>query len=124
MSQFIIDQLSIVDYEMHYIKGKNNDPADTLSRFPLIGPRTLQQSGTRNALNIMLAALVGTQVDPSRLWIYVGKDTKYMIDDIQEWRHNMNKIAQRSPKTREQCYMDLFSTSNIRRLKYTLGIWA
>ena len=124
VSQFIIDQLSIIDYEMHYIKGKNNDPADTLSRFPLIGPRTLQQSGTRNALNIMLAALVGTHVDPSRLWIYVGKDTKYMIDDIQEWRHNMNRIAQRSPKAREQCYMDLFSTSNIRRLKYTLGIWA
>ena len=124
VSQFIIDQLSIIDYEMHYIKGKNNDPADTLSRFPLIGPRTLQQSGTRNALNIMLAALVGTHVDPSRLWIYVGKDTKYMTDDIQEWRHNMNKIAQRSPKAREQCYMDLFSTSNIRRLKYTLGIWA
>ena len=124
VSQFIIDQLSIIDYEMHYIKGKNNDPADTLSRFPLIGPRTLQQSGTRNAMNIMLAALVGTQVDPSRIWVYVGKDTKYMIDDIQEWRHNMNKIAQRSTETREQCYMDLFSSSNIRRLKYTLGIWA
>ena len=124
VSQFIIDKLSIIDYEMHYIKGKDNDPADTLSRFPLIGPRTLQQSGTRNALDIMLAALVGTQVDPSKLWIYAGKGTKFMIDDIQEWRHNINRIAQRPTKAREQCYMDLFSTSNIRRLKYTLGIWA
>ena len=124
VSQFIIDKLSIIDYEMHYIKGENNDPADTLSRFPLIGPRTLQQSGTRNALDIMLAALIGTKVDPSKLWIYAGKGTKYLIDDIQEWRHNVNKIAQRSTTTREQCYMDLFSTSNIRRLKYTLGIWA
>ena len=103
VSQFIIDKLSIIDYEMHYIKGKNNDPADTLSRFPLIGPQTLQQSGTRNALDIMLAALIGTKVDPSKLWIYADKGTKYLIDDIQEWRHNVNKIAQRSTTTKEQC---------------------
>ena len=109
---------------MHYIKGENNDPADTLSRFPLIGPHRLHESGTKHALDIMLAALVGTKVDASKLWIYAGKDTKYLIDDIQEWRHNLNKIAQKTSTSREQCYMDLFSTSNVRRLKYTLGIWA
>ena len=123
VSQFIIDKLSIIDYDMHYIKGEKNDPADMLSRFPLIGPNKLTGKGSKNALDILLAALVGTNVDPSRLWIYVGKETKFLIDDIQEWRHSLNKAAQRSPLKREQCYMDLLSTSNIRRLKYTLGIW-
>ena len=124
VSQFIIDKLSIVDYEMHYIKGKDNVPADTLSRFPLLGPNKLEETGTRNALDIVMAALVGTRVDLSKLWVYVGKDTKFLIDDIQEWRHGINKAAQRTAAAREQCYMDLLSTSNIRRLKYTLGIWA
>ena len=124
VSQFIIDKLSLVDYEMHYIKGKNNKPADELSRFPLIGPNKLSSAGSKSALNIILAALVGTKVDPSRLWIYAGNDTKFLIDDIYEWRHSVNKVSKTSTTTRQQYYMDLFSTSNIRRLKYTLGIWA
>ena len=41
VSQFIIDTLSVIDYNMNYIKGPANVPADTLSRFPLLRPAKL-----------------------------------------------------------------------------------
>ena len=41
VSQFIIDKLSVIDYNMHYIKGRDNIVADELSRFPMLGPGTL-----------------------------------------------------------------------------------
>ena len=59
VSQFIIDKLSEIDYKMHYIKGKDNIVVDALSRFPLLGPnKTLTRTGLKEALNILLAALV------------------------------------------------------------------
>ena len=45
VSQFIIDKLSLIDYNIHYIKGKDNVVADTLSRFPMLGPGSLVRTG-------------------------------------------------------------------------------
>jgi len=45
VSQFIIDTLSHVDYEMHYLKGQDNIVADGLSRFPMLGPQELMRTG-------------------------------------------------------------------------------
>ena len=104
MSQFIIDKLSIIDYEMYDIKGEKNVPPDVLSRFPLLGPNKLTGTGSKNVIDIILTSIVGTRVDPSRLWVYVGKETKFLIDDIQVWRHSLNKVAQNTPPQREQCY--------------------
>ena len=36
VSQFIIDMLSQVDYEMNYLEGEDNVIADGLSRFPML----------------------------------------------------------------------------------------
>ncbi len=77
VSQFIIDNLSIIDYDMYYIKGEDNIIADSLSRFPMLGPSKLRRAGLGEAVNIMLASLTGTSVDTDRIWFYAGKDTKY-----------------------------------------------
>ena len=77
-SQFIIDNLSIIDYEIYYIKGKDNIIADALSRFPMLGPRRLKQEGIQAALNTLLSALTGSNVDPSKLWFNAQKDTWHM----------------------------------------------
>ena len=91
VSQFIIDMLSIIDYEMHYIKGPENIVADALSRFPMLGPSTLRREGAAEALSILLASLTGTEVDTTKLWFFAGKDTKHLIADVYDWRDNIKE---------------------------------
>jgi len=124
VSQFIIDTLSVIDYNMNYIKGPVNVPADTLSRFPMLGPAKLRQSGIKEATDIILSALVETNVDTHKIWFHAGKDTKHLIADVYDWRHKINELQGKEPAKRQQCYMDNFSSANVKRIKYTMGIWA
>ena len=126
VSQFIIDTLSVVDYKMHYIKGPENKIADSLSRFPMLGPGKLHQKGVAEALNILLSALVGSDADPRRIWFYTGKDTPFMVPTLYDWRQESMKGAPAATEKqpRVHCYMDPLSASKIHKLKYTLGIWA
>jgi len=123
VSQFIVDTLSVIDYEMNYIKGEDNKTADALSRFPLLGPAKLHQHGTRKAVNILLAALVSSDVNPRKVWFDTGKDTQHFVSDLYDWR---DEILRTKPSLtgRRHCYMDTLSVSNVKRINYTLGIWA
>ncbi len=109
---------------MNYIKGPENDPADALSRFPLLGPTKLRQSGIKEAVDIILSALVETKVDVHKIWLHAGKDTKHLAADVYDWRYKVNKLQGKEPVKRQQCYMDNFSSANIKKIKYTMGIWA
>ena len=122
VSQFIVDMLSVIDYDMHYIKGPDNKTADGLSRFPLLGPGRLQRKGLTESVDILLSSLVNTDVDTSKLWFYTGKDTQYQVDNVYEWRHALTKpqLVQHRP----HCFMDHLSESNIKRINYSMGIWA
>lgn len=124
VSQFIIDTLSTIDYNMNYIKGPDNVPADTLSRFPLLGPSRLRQSGVKEATDIILSALTGTNVDVHKIWFHAGKDTKHLVTDVYDWRYKVNASQGKEAVKRQQCYMDNFSIANIKRINYTMGIWA
>ena len=57
VSQFIVDTLSQVDYEMHYIKGEDNFVADGLSRFPMLGPQKVRRAGLENMIHVLLSAI-------------------------------------------------------------------
>jgi len=126
VSQFILDTLSVVDYNMHYIKGPENKTADGLSRFPMLGPGKLRQKGVVEALDILLATLVDTDVDPARTWFNTGKDTPYMVNNFYDWRDQIikNRTSTGTKPVRTHCYMDPLSASKIQKLKYTFGIWA
>jgi len=122
VSQFIIDMLSIVDYEMNYIKGHENIVADGLSRFPMLGPSKLRRSGLAEAVEILMSALTGSSVDTENIWFYTGKDTEHLVSNIYDWRQQIHKDLAQPGKQR--CYMDLLSVSNIQRINYSLAIWA
>ena len=123
VSQFIVDNLSVIDYVMHYLEGPENVVADSLSRFPMIGPSELRREGVSEALNILLAAITGTNVDTDKIWFYAGKDTRHLVSNLYDWRDNIRKEYPPSVVRKPRCYMDLFSTSNINKVEYTLGIW-
>ena len=123
VSQFIVDTLSVIDYEMNYIKGEDNTTADTLSRFPLLGPAKLHQHGIRKAVNILLSALVCSDANPRKVWFDTGKDTQHFVPDLYDWRDEILK-TQPALSGRRHCFMDTLSVANIRRINYTLGIWA
>ena len=91
VSQFIIDNSSVIDYEMHYIKGPENIVADSLSRFPMIGPSRLRREGVTEAVDIVLAALTGTDVCTDKIWFYAGKDTKHLASRIYDWRDTLRR---------------------------------
>ena len=96
VSQFILDNLSEIDYDMYYLKGTQNVIADALSRFPLLGPRVLRKEGSENALNILLTAITNkkTVTKFERIWFTAGKDTKYLLPKIQKWINAMHKSMQ------------------------------
>jgi len=119
VSQFIIDKMSLVDYNMHYIRGVDNVIADALSRFPMLGPRTLTRIGVKNSLSVLLSALIDTDLDVSKLWFDARKDTKHLLAEVTEWRDAVQKSAEG-----KRIRMEHMSESNIRKLAYTFGIWA
>ena len=124
VSQFIIDMLSQVDYEMNYLKGEDNVIADGLSRFPMLGPQKLMRTGLSNALDVLLATLLTADVDTTKIWFDARRDTKFLLPNLFDWcdaRRKLNRLAHKPSKT---CYQDALSESKLRKLKYTLGIWA
>ena len=75
--------------------------------------------GIRNSLDVLLSALIDTNIDVSKLWFDVRKDTKHLLHDVTEWRDSISKSAKgRSIKVNHM------SESNIKKLPYTFGIWA
>ena len=85
VSQFIVDTLSHIDYEMNYIKGEDNIIADGLSRFPMLGPQKLVRSGLANALDVLLATLLTEDLDTSKIWFDAKTDTKFLLPNIFDW---------------------------------------
>lgn len=124
VSQFIIDTLSQVDYEMNYIKGEDNVIADALSRFPMLGPQKLVRSGLANTLDILLATIFRSNLDTTKIWFDAQKDTKFLLPNLYDWCEARKKADPSGHRPIKHCYQDPLSVSKMAKLKYTLGIWA
>ena len=57
VSQFVLDNLSTMDYNITYRKGNKLVEADAVSRFPCLGPKRLAPDGVKEAFNVLLASL-------------------------------------------------------------------
>ena len=121
VSQFVLENLSEMDFKMNYLKGEENEVADALSRFPLLGPRRLRTEGHARALNVLLAAITESNVNIDKIWFNAGKDTQFLLPSVLDWRDDVTRnstIKYRALKVSTQAV----SSHQIEKSKYSLAI--
>ena len=86
VSSFIIENLSDLDYVHQYLIGKQNDMADSVSRYPMLGPRRLAPRGLHHSYLTLLKRLPRQLKDVPLVQIYAEKHTDEMAKLVRDWR--------------------------------------
>ena len=97
VSQFILDNLSYLDYELKYRPGKQLVQADAVSRYPCLGPKTLTDEGKMAAVKALFDHLPKQWEIGGRTWIYTGKDSQLAREAMINYQ--TNKSSKRVPLT-------------------------
>ena len=122
VSQFVLDNLSSLDYNIEYRKGSKLVEADAVSRFPCLGPRKLSPDGVKEAFNLLLASLPNNWSSKGRVWVHAQKETEIIQQLVREWLSMMTRDkgepVQRVP------YTESVTADRIRKVDYSLALWA
>ena len=120
VSQFVLDNLSTIDYTIKYRKGSELVEADAVSRFPCLGPKLLAPDGVKEAFNILLASLPNNWRDEGRIWVNAQKETELIQQMVREWMTTLPK-----PKhPRKVPYIETPTVEKIKNMTYGLGLWS
>ena len=119
VSQFILDNLSSLDYTITYRPGGKLVEADSVSRFPCIGPRTLATDGVIEAFNILLDALPRDWPTLGRVWVYAQSETEIIQQEVRQWM----SILPKTTPARKVPITDSPTVEKITSFNYSLGIW-
>ena len=117
VSQFVLDNLSKLDYEIVYRPGNLLVQADAVSRYPCLGPRVLSDEGKMAALETLFEALPDQWKLQGRTWIYTGKDTKLARESMAQYQTKI-KAADRVPMT------DNPTPTKVAKLTYEFAVFA
>ncbi len=119
VSQFILDNLSSLDYTITYRPGGKLVEADAVSRFPCIGPKTLATDGVIEAYNILLDFLPQKWTNQGRVWVYAQSETDIIQQEVRHWMSTLPKTtpARKVPIT------DSLTEEKINTFDYSLGLW-
>jgi len=82
VSQFVLDNLSLLDYTITYRPGKKLVEADGISRFPCLGPLELSPDGVKEAFCVLLAAIPHSWNTRKRVWINAQKETEIILQQL------------------------------------------
>ena len=85
VSQFILDTLGQMDYEIKYRPGQDLVEADAASRYPCLGPKMLSKGGTRQALQTLLHIMPKNWLMEERWWVHTGKGTALDRELVQSY---------------------------------------
>ena len=121
VSQFHLDNLSYIDYEIRYRKG-TEIAADHVSRFPMLGPQRMSAKGTRQALVTLLQALPKEFSPEGRTWLYAGKETMALRDILFKWQKQACENNNKSSKLRV-AITDRPRPSKVKEMKYSFAVW-
>ena len=78
-----IERINEFDYDVHYKPGKYNDTADALSRYPMIGPKTLSRIGVGAALSRLLESMPEAARNHGTLWFWAAKDNDELKKELR-----------------------------------------
>ena len=94
MSQFVLDNLSYIDYNITYRPGVQLVEADAVSRYPCLGPKLLAPEGKIEAIKTLLHVLP-TEWQPGKhkMWAYAGKETTAARDLLQTYQESLEEAA-------------------------------
>ena len=120
VSQFVLDNLSALDYNIVYRKGSKLVEADAVSRFPCLGPKTLAPDGMKEAFEVLLTSLPNTWQYPGRIWVYAQKETELIQQLVRQW---MTLLPKTQPG-RKVPYLDSPTSERIVKMDYSLALWA
>ena len=120
VSQFVLDNLSNIDYNITYRKGSKLVEADAVSRFPCLGPRTLAPDGLEEAFKVLLSTLPNNWNRPGRIWVNAQKETEIIQQMVREW---MSSLPEKS-KNRRVPITESPTKERIENIQYGLAIWA
>ena len=85
VSQFVLHNLSTLDYNITYRKGSKLVEADAVSRFPCLGPKELAPDGVKEPFNILLASLPEDWSRPGCVWVHAQKETEIIQQLVRQW---------------------------------------
>jgi transposase InsO family protein len=118
VSQFHLDHLSDITYEIRYRKG-TEIAADHISRYPLLGPKKLGGEGKKQATQALLLAIPGTHRQIGRTWVYAGKETESVRSLVDAWRTQRASKETRLLVTHTQRP----TRANMKTKTYDWGVW-
>ena len=119
VSQFVLDNLSSLDYTITYRQGSKLVEADAVSRFPCLGPRTLATDGVKEAYDVLLSSLPLEWTEEGRVWVYAQNETEVIQQMVRQW---MSLLPQCKP-ARKVPLTDSPTMDKITQLDYSLGLW-
>ena len=122
VSQFVLDNLSSLDYTIEYRQGSKLVEADAVSRFPCLGPRVLSPDGVKEAFNLLLASLPNNWSSKGRVWVYAQKETEIIQQMVREWLSMMTR--DKGEPVRRVPYTESVTADRIRKVDYSLALWA
>ena len=98
VSQFVLDNLGYLDYELEYRPDKQLVQADAVSRYSCLGPRVLSDEGKMATLKTLFHALPKDWKLQGRTWIHTGKDTKLARESMINYQATL-QMQRRVPLT-------------------------
>ena len=122
VSQFVLDNLSSLDYTIEYRKGTKLVEADAVSRFPCLGPRELSPDGVKEAFNILLAALPNKWTTKGRVWVHAQKETEIIQQLVRQWLSMMTR--DKEDAVHRVPYTESVTADRIRKVDYSIALWA
>ena len=98
LNMWRVAKITDLDYEIEHRDGVLNDDADTVSRHPMLGARSLVRVGTDVAMKEILKTLPEQTANTSKWWVWAGRDTSMMAKLVQGYKLGRDKIYVRAPK--------------------------
>jgi hypothetical protein len=97
ISSFIIERLSEIQTVHQYIPGKANSIADSCSRFPMLGPRTLETRGFANSVREVLQRLPVTFKDARVVHFHGAKQGTELRSCLKVWFNHVSSLTPVTP---------------------------